>query len=75
MRILRGSLFGMCLFGFGTIVYLYLKIFRNLQPHSSFDIRSLLLLTTLNPFWWGTLAVCLILGLAVAHRWSEPRRS
>jgi hypothetical protein len=72
MWILKSTFLGLWLFGFGTMAYLYLTIFRHMQPHSSVDIRSLGLLTTQNPLWWATLVVCLILGLAITRRWSVP---
>ena len=72
MWILKGVLLGMWSFGFGTMAYLYLTIFRHMQPHSSVDITSIGLLTTVNPLWWTGLVVCLILGLAIARMWSGP---
>jgi hypothetical protein len=68
MWFLKGTLLSMCLFGLATIVYLYFTVFRHLGPHTSVDIRSLFLLTTLNPLWWTMGAVCFVLGLAIAHK-------
>jgi hypothetical protein len=73
MWILRGTLLSMWLFGLGTITYLYLAVYRRLPRHASVDIRSIDLLTRLNPLWWIALVVCLVLGFAIAHRWSESK--
>ena len=74
MWILKGTLLGMSLFGFGTIIHLYLAVYRHLQPHTSVDISSIDLLTRLNPLWWTMGALCLVLGLAIAHRWSRKSK-
>ena len=41
MWILKGTLLGLWLFGFGTLARLYLAVFRNLPPNSSVDIRTI----------------------------------
>jgi hypothetical protein len=68
MWILKGISLSMCLFGLGTIVYLYLTVYRHLGPHTSVDIRSLFLLTALNPLWWMMGGVCFVLGFTIAHK-------
>jgi hypothetical protein len=69
MWILKGTLLSMWLFGLGTITYLYLTVYRHLEPNTSFDLRSLFL----NRLWWAGLLPCLVLGLAIAHRWSKSK--
>jgi hypothetical protein len=73
MWIVKGSLLALWLFGLGTITYLYLTVYRHLPPHASVDIRSIDLLTRLNPLWWIAVVVCLVLGFAIAHRWLESK--
>jgi hypothetical protein len=71
MWIAKGTLLALWLFGFGTMVWLYISIFRHLPP-TVVDIRVITLPTTQNPFWWAGLVVCLILGLAIARSWRGP---
>jgi len=73
MWILKGTLLSMWLFGLGTVTYLYLVVYRHLEPRTSVDITSIGLLTTRNPLWWTALVVCLVLGFALAHRWSKSK--
>lgn len=70
MSILKGALLSICLFGFGTMGFLYLRLHRYMEPHSSLDVRIIGSLTTGNPLWWTALVVCLVLGIAIAHSWS-----
>lgn len=72
MWIAKGTLLALWLFGFGTMAYFYLAIFRHMPSNSSVDIRSIAGLTSQNPFWWTALVVCLVLGLAIARSWSGP---
>jgi hypothetical protein len=72
MWIAKGTLLALWLFGFGTMVWLYISIFRHLPPSTVVDIRVITLPTTQNPLWWAALVVCLILGLAIARSWRGP---
>jgi len=63
MWIPKGILLSACLFGLGTIVYLYFTAYRHLDAHTSIDLRSLFL----NPLWWMMGAVCFVIGLAIAR--------
>ncbi|SRR6266446_2960272 len=72
MWILKSSLLGMWLFGFGTMVFLYFAIYRNLPPNSAVSVNLITALTIQNPVWWAALAVCLALGYAVVRSWSAP---
>ena len=72
MWILKGTLLGLWLFGFGTLARLYFGLFRNLPPNSAVDIRLITSYTTQNPLWWTALGVCLVLGYAIARSWSGP---
>jgi hypothetical protein len=70
MWILKGTLLGLWLFGFGTLARLYFSIFRNLPPNSAVDIRLITSATTQNYLWWTALVICLVLGSAIARSWS-----
>ena len=72
MWILKGTLLGLWLFGYGSLFYLYLTIFRPLRPHSATSFNLLTGQTIYNPLWWVALLVSLVLGYAIAHRWSGP---
>jgi hypothetical protein len=72
MWILKGTLLGLWLFGFGTLARFCFGVFRNLPPNSSVDIRVITSSTTQNPLWWTALGVCLVLGYAIARVWSGP---
>ncbi len=72
MWILKGTLLGLWLFGFGSLFYLYLTIFRPLRPHTATSFSLLTGQRIHNPLWWAALVVCLVLGYAIAHRWSGP---
>jgi hypothetical protein len=72
MWILKGTLLGLWLFGFGTLARFYFVFLRHLPPNSSVDIRGITGLTTHNPLWWTALVVCLVLGYAIARSWSGP---
>jgi hypothetical protein len=72
MWIAKGTLLALWLFGFGTMAMLYFRVFRYLPPSTVVDIRIITAPTTQNPFWWAGLAVCLILGLAIARSWRGP---
>lgn len=68
----KGTLLALWLFGFGTMAYLYVAVFRHTPPNSAVDIRVITGLTIQSPLWWTGLVVCLVLGLAVARSWSGP---
>jgi CHASE2 domain-containing sensor protein len=72
MWILKGTLLGLWLFGFGTMFYLYFAVFRPLTAHSAVAFNLITSQTTQNPLWWVALVVCLVFGYAIAHRWSGP---
>ena len=72
MWILKGAFLGVWLFGFGTIALLYFGIYRHLSPHSAVGLSAITAYTSRNPLWWAALAVCLVLGLAIARSWSGP---
>src|SRR5437660_3741311 len=68
MWIAKGTLLGFWLFGFGTMAWLYFALYRNLRPNSAVSISVFSGLTTANPYWWAALALCLVLGLAIARQ-------
>jgi len=72
MWIAKGTLLALWLFGFGTMTWLFIALYRHLQPNSAVDIRIYAALTTQNPFWWVALVVCLVLGYSIARSWPGP---
>lgn len=72
MWILKGTVLGLWLFGFGTIALLYLAVYRGLPPHSAVGVTVITAYTIQNLWWWAALLTCLALGGAVARRWSGP---
>jgi hypothetical protein len=72
MWILKGTLLGLWLLGFGTIARLYLAVYRNLPPNSAVEVRVITGYTIQNPFWWTALVVCLVLGYTIARAWPGP---
>ncbi|HVS88986.1 MAG TPA: hypothetical protein VHF01_12305 [Candidatus Acidoferrum sp.] len=78
MWILKGTLLGLWLLGFGTMAFFYFAIYRNLPPNtgggvSSMDIRVFTVNTIQNPLWWGALVVCFVLSYAIARSWPLPK--
>ena len=67
MWILKGTLLGPWLLGFGTMALLYFVVYRNMRPNSAIGISVIAPYTTQNPLWWTALAVCLVLGLPIAR--------
>jgi hypothetical protein len=72
MWILKGTLLGLWLSGFGTIAWLYFAVYRNLRPNTAVGVSVIAAYTTQNPLWWTALLVCLVLGYAIARSWSGP---
>lgn len=72
MWILKGTLLGLWLFGFGTMAWLYLALFRRVHANTAVGASVIFSLTTLNPLWWTALVVSLVLGCAIARSWPWP---
>jgi hypothetical protein len=72
MWILKGTLLGLWLLGFGTMAFFYFAVYRNAPPNSAVDVRVFTVNTIQNPLWWTALVVCLVLGYAIARSWSGP---
>src|SRR5258708_2269341 len=66
MWIIKGS-FGIWLFSFGTIAFLYFALFRR---GGMADVDLIAYLTTHNVLWWTALATCLAIGLLITRSWS-----
>lgn len=69
MRILKGTLLGIWLFGFSTTTLLY-AVHYHLPPNSRVGVTVLTGYTIQNPLWWAALVVCLVLGFLIARKWS-----
>ncbi len=72
MWMAKGTLLALWLFGFGTMAWLYIALYRHLQPNSAVGISVIASLTIHHPFWWTALVVCLVLGYGIARSWSGP---
>jgi hypothetical protein len=72
MWILKGTLLGLWLSGFGTMAWLYFTIYHNMRPNTAVAITVVTSYTTQNPLWWTALVVCLVLGYVIARSWSGP---
>ncbi|PYU15583.1 MAG: hypothetical protein DMG37_04635 [Acidobacteria bacterium] len=69
MWILKSIFLGVWLFGFGTIAFLWLAVYRHMAPHTAVDLRLIAGLTTQNPWWWASLVAGVILGCALVRSW------
>jgi hypothetical protein len=72
MWILKTALLGLWLFGYGTMAFLYFKIFRYMPPNSAVSANVITWHTTHNPMWWTALAVCFAASYAIVRSWSAP---
>ncbi len=59
MWILKGTMLGLWVLGFGTMAWLYFVIYHNLPPNSAVEIRVITGYTVQDPVWWAALAVLL----------------
>jgi len=71
--ILKGAFLGLWVFAFGTFVFLYLAVFRNLRSNTAVGLSVLVGYTTWNPLWWAALAVAIVAGCLVARSWPGTR--
>lgn len=70
--VLRGILIGLWFFGFGTILFLYLAIYRHLPADAAVGVSAITGSTTSNPLWWTALVICLVLGTMITRSWTIP---
>jgi hypothetical protein len=78
MWVLKGTLLGLWLLGFGTMAFFYFPVYRNMPPNSggvvtSVDIRVFPANTIQNPLWWWALVTCFALGCVIARTWPLPK--
>lgn len=66
---IKGTFLGLWLFGFGTITYLWLALFRHMPRNSVVDVRLISGATSQNPWWWAALIACGALGCALVRSW------
>ena len=72
--VVKGTLLGLWLVGFGTIAWLYFSIFRRLPPGpGEVGVTVFTAYTIQNPVWWTGVVVCLVLGFVIVRSWSVPR--
>jgi hypothetical protein len=72
LSILKGALLGLWLFGYGTLAYLYIAVYRYMGPNSAVAVNVITSYTIHNPAWWIALVVCLVLGQEIVRSWSPP---
>lgn len=74
MWILKGTLLGLWLLGFGTVTFFYFKFYRKLPPGTVTGVTTEVVThyTIQNPLWWTALVVCLVLSYAIARSWAGP---
>ena len=71
MWIVKGIFLGIWLFSFGTMAYLYLRIYRGLPSGTGAVSANLITqMTTHNVAWWLALVLCMTIGLWITHSWS-----
>jgi hypothetical protein len=69
MWILKSTFLGLWLFGFGTVAFLYFAVFRGLSSRTAVAVHVITSHTTQNPWWWGALVACTVLGFALVRSW------
>jgi hypothetical protein len=67
--ILKGAFLGLWVFVFGTLVFLYLAVLRNLRPNTAVGLSVLAGYTTWNPLWWAALLIAIVGGCWVTRSW------
>jgi hypothetical protein len=72
MWILKGTMLGLWLFGFGTLAFFYFTVYRHIPPNSMVAVTMITRHTTQSPLWWTALMVCLVLGYTIARSWAGP---
>lgn len=72
MWMAKGLFLGIWLFGYGTIVMLYLTVYHHISRNTAVDARIITGQTIHNPVWWIAGVACLVLGCAMTRSWSGP---
>jgi hypothetical protein len=72
MWIAKGTLLALWLFGFGTMAFFYLVIYRHLPPNSAVGASMFITYTIDNNFWWIGLMACFAIGFVIARAWTGP---
>jgi hypothetical protein len=67
--ILKGSFLGLWIFAFGTLVLLYLEIYRNLGPNTAVAVSVITNYTTRNSLWWAALIISIAVSCLVVRSW------
>ena len=71
MWILKGSLLGLGLFVFGTLLFL-IAAAGPFRANRAIGLNVITGLTIHNLWFWIALAACLALGLAIVGSWPTP---
>jgi hypothetical protein len=54
------------------MTFLYAALYRHLAPNTAVGVSVFASLTIHSPFWWIGLAVCFVIGFAIARAWLVP---
>jgi hypothetical protein len=73
MWILKGFLLALWLVGFGTLLTLYLAIYRTLPPNTAVSTSVFGLYTVYSGAWWLGVIACVAVSFAVSNVWTGPR--
>jgi hypothetical protein len=72
MWVVKGALLTFWLAGFGTLLMLYLRLYRGLPTNSAIDYRIYGNLTIYSVGWWVAAIVCMAIGFGLSYRWRGP---
>ena len=72
MWVAKGALLTFWLVGFGTLVMLYLRVYRGMPSNSAVDARVFGFYTVYSVAWWVGAVVCLAIAFGLSYRWKGP---
>jgi hypothetical protein len=72
MWIFKGTLLALWLVGFGTLLTLYLAVFRALPNNTAVDATVFALCTIRSAVWWIALVTCFAASIALTRAWKGP---
>jgi hypothetical protein len=72
MWVIKGALLAFWLVGFGTLVMLYLQVYRGMPSNIAIDYRIFGRLTIYSVVWWVAVVACVAVGFGLSFRWRGP---